>query len=44
MSFTDFMALYGLVLVVAIAFGLLFIRPRIERLLFAEPLETVGKR
>ena len=37
MSFVDFMALYGLVLVVAIAVGLLFIRPRIERLLFAEP-------
>ena len=44
MSFADFMALDGLVLVVAIAVGLLFIRPRIERLLFAGLSETVGRR
>jgi hypothetical protein len=33
MSFTDFMALYGLLLIAAVAVAILFVRPRVERLL-----------
>ena len=35
MSFTDFIALYGVLLAGAIVFALVFIRPRVERLLAA---------
>ncbi len=35
MSFTDFIALYGVLLAGAIVFALVFIRPRVERLLVA---------
>ena len=35
MSFTDFIALYSVLLAGAIVFALVFIRPRVERLLVA---------